>query len=743
MKKYAEFPKICPTLKAAARLGDSVLTKAADYCIIMWNNNNRSYNMSKSFFGGNRGLRLASSLAGRAAAAFVGGVIGIFLAVKCKAFLFQAWYAELPMWTLMLFIGLLAAACFLLAPTAVRLHSFVGLPLYADALIGAVCIGAVFLWREYLTARALEGYDVTMSGATELLYLIGGGLLLTLFILITLPALRRILADMKPFLRAVTRGDLCFFAAAAAIVNLLVLIYAKNSSTIYYWDNAGYWTVSRELSGLWRTEGTLRLLGVVFDSVLTLDYNYLIILPAIVFARLFGPSRYVFLAAIANFGYLPVCVLIWYLAKRSAKHSLIAAAAVLLFTPMLFYAVLLGFVDVGGIIFVLAAMIITLGTERDGRADRMLIAGVLLAAAVLMRRWYAFCALAFVISLIPGCVRKRSAYPLIAAVSGFAFTLLFFFQTLVSTKLLADYRSLYVAYKLGLDKDFLLLFRYFGIIPLLVFLAAGIYLLLRPKQRINSIFLLLWSALCFALFIRVQTHGQQHLLMYSPAFMGMLMLTYGELEASLRESKRVPAGLTAIAMSLTVSLSPFLPRKQPGSLSELKKPAVLPSFSWSPPTRPDAMTVVELLRRLDEFGAEGKRVGLLASSFILNQDMLLNSEASLSLPRVSDVSRSYLVYLPDVDQRDGWSDALFGCDIIAVADPPQTHLGEENQAVVVLPARELLSGEGIGKGFRRLDESFCLSGGVTVYIFEKTRELTDEERESLREKFRASHPRCT
>lgn len=95
------------------------------------------------------------------------------------------------------------------------------------------------------------------------------------------------------------------------------------------------------------------------------------------------------------------------------------------------------------------------------------------------------------------------------------------------------------------------------------------------------------------------------------------------------------------------------------------------------------MTVVGLLRYFDGFGAEGRRVGLLASSFILNQDMLLNSEASLSLPRVSDISRNYLVYLPDVDQRDGWSDALFKCDILAVADPPQTHLGEENQAVIV------------------------------------------------------------
>lgn len=132
--------------------------------------------------------------------------------------------------------------------------------------------------------------------------------------------------------------------------------------------------------------GNERLLEVVFDSVLTLDYNYLIILPAIVCVRLLGSSRYIFLSSIANFGYLPVCVLVWYMAKRYTKHRLIITTITLLFTPMLLYSVMIGFVDVGGDAFILAALLIRLGTNNDGRANRMLPAGVLLAAAVLMRR---------------------------------------------------------------------------------------------------------------------------------------------------------------------------------------------------------------------------------------------------------------------------------------------------------------------------------------------------------------------
>ena len=406
----------------------------------------------------------------------------------------------MPVWALLLFTALLAAAAFVFAPSAKQVHDYIGLPLYADALILVCCTGIVFLWRDYLTSRALEGSDVTMSGITETLYLFGGGLLLAIFILLNLPALRRIFASIKSVLRSVTRGDICFIATILAAVNLLVFIYAKNSSTIYYWDNAGYWSVSRELAELWKNEGTKRLLEVVFDSVLTLDYNYLIIL---------------------------------------------------------------------------AELLIRLGTDNDGRADRMLPAGVLLAAAVLMRRWYAFCALAFVLSLVTDCVKRKNVYPLISTVGGFAFTLLFFFQRLVSTKLLADYSSLYVAYKIGLDKYILLLFRYFGIIPLILFFAAGICLMFSKSQRCDAAFLMIWSVLCFCLFFRVQTHGQQHLLMYAPAFMCMIILVSGRLEAAVPESKRLPAGLTAAALSLTLSLSPFIPCKQPASLQELKKPTML------------------------------------------------------------------------------------------------------------------------------------------------------------------------
>ena len=198
--------------------------------------------------------------------------------------------------------------------------------------------------------------------------------------------------------------------------------------------------------------------------------------------------------------------------------------------------------------------------------------------------------------------------------------------------------------------------------------------------------------------------------------------------------------LTAAVCSASALLSPFIPRVQPTTYDGLVFPSMLPSFSFYAPKREDADVIVELMRRLDRFGDEGLRVGVLASSFVINADILKNAEDSLSLPRVSDTNRSYLVSIPAVDLRDGWSDNIFTCDIIAVADPVQLHLGRENQAVVALPAEELLRGEGIGAAFEKLEETYQLKDNICVYLYRKVRAITEEEKQQLREKYREIHP---
>ena len=668
------------------------------------------------------------------------GVCAVFLSVRFKAFLIQAWSVELPVAALLVIIAACALCGLLTAlPFCGWLRSWVRLftPWGAAVLLLSVLFTR---WQSgVLQGRALEGSGVTMGNLTALLYAVGGGLLLGFFLLCVLAALRDCLPGLKRLIRSIRVRDIVFLLVLLAVINVLVRLYAVNSHKIYYWDNAGYWEIALTLADTVKADGLIELFRTVYDSVLTADYNYIIALPAALLAVLFGSSRYVYLAAIVNFGYFPLCVLVWAAAKRLGHRPLVTAGAALLAAPMLFYNVLVGFIDLAGCVPALLALLLWMSCRDRNDFGRFLLAGLCLACALLLRRWFSFYALAFIaVLLLENVFFRRNLIPVLGTLCSFAFTLLFFFQTLVSGKLLADYSSLYAAYNQGLWKSFLLLFRYFGVLLLAAALLSAVLLLRKREKRSLGFFLLLQPVLCFLLFVQVQTHGQQHLLLYAPAYLCLMLLLFDALAQV--PWRRTAAGLTAVC-ALVPALSPFLPREQPASLSELTEVTVLPSFSWYPPQDENADTIVEIVRRLDEFGEEGYTVGVLASSLVLNKDILTNAEASLSLSRISDVDRSYLLNLPAVDTRDGWWDTIFSCDILVVADPIQTHLGEDNQQVVVLPAQALLSGTGFGAAYERLEDTWTLEdGSITVYVYQRTRDLTEEEKQDLRDQFYALYP---
>ena len=93
-----------------------------------------------------------------------------------------------------------------------------------------------------------------------------------------------------------------------------------------------------------------------------------------------------------------------------------------------------------------------------------------------------------------------------------------------------------------------------------------------------------------------------------------------------------------------------------------------------------------------------------------------------------------------VDKRDGFSWAALECDYLIVAAPIQYHLGEENQHLVTVLAQPVLEGTGIGTAYRRLDVSFPLQDGVTVYVYERTRDIAPEEYRAISAELTALYP---
>lgn len=580
--------------------------------------------------------------------------------------------------------------------------------------------------------------------------LTGGGILLGLFLY---ALLKEFVSGAGAVFRKVSqwdRYDCLFLLAVLAGLNLLIVCYSHSAKWIYYWDNAGYWRTAADMAAAFSDQGLKALISGVYESVLNSDYNQIIALPFAVTSGIFGGSRLVFLVSIVNFALFPFFLLVYYIAWQEDGHprliSLFAVGAL----PLLWQLTALGFVDVMGCVPALAAMYILLSSGEDkGKYD--VFTGFLLASVILLRRWYAFYSLTFLLVLIVLSVFFRK-YRISALKSAAAagFTLVFFFQTFVSGILLADYKSMYEAYFFGIFTDLQLFFRYYGLlIALLCLIMTGI-LLLR-KKYFCGFFLLLQPVLCFILFAHLQTHGQQHLLLYVPAMICSLLSAFpkrqgaGEDADGKKETGQteIPAGKwlaacrSAALMIMILSLiSPALPREQPASLEEIRGISLLPSFSYAAPARPDTDEILELAEDLDHFGEEGCLVGILASSFTLNQDIILNAEDSLNAGKSSGIDReSYLVFLSQVDRRDGFPEGVLKCDYLVVADPVQIHLGEDDQQCIVLPARLILENRGIGAAFSREEKEYKLQDGVEVSIYRKTRAFTEEEVEDFHERW--------
>ena len=95
--------------------------------------------------------------------------------------------------------------------------------------------------------------------------------------------------------------------------------------------------------------------------------------------------------------------------------------------------------------------------------------------------------------------------------------------------------------------------------------------------------------------------------------------------------------------------------------------------------------------------------------------------------------------MPDVDTVDGPPGAgLKDCAIIIVGDPVQTHLDPDYQQTVIVPSREMLTGQGIGAKFRRTGEVFHLENGVSAVVFERLAPLDDADIAALQARWRAA-----
>ena len=494
-------------------------------------------------------------------------------------------------------------------------------------------------------------------------------------------------------------GSKCWLLWTALVCNLGVAIYLSNSSNTYCWDTAGYWMKAKEISETLFTPGFLKTLvsSVYFD-----DYNDLLALPIGVLMKVFGTSRLVFVLGIVNCYLLPAIWVLYQMSGRKEGRVWI----ILLFTPALFYLTVTGFADIGAMAVALTAVAVF---QKQGlpRQKKNFVIGALCAFSFVLRRYFLFFALSF-----GGCVfigdliakRWRKAWVLPAA-GGFVG--IFFMQPFLTEKLLkVNYQQAYHAYALGLKTDYFLFVRYFGILILAAIIAGGVYLWVKKQKK--AVVLLIAPVVCFFAFTRVQTHGQQHLLLYLPFLLGLWTMILDRIK------KKQAVALfccAALVTGWTLRREP-----QPQNISEISRHALLPDFTFEPKVRKDMVELVRMKGYLDGLAQDTEaKVAVLASSFTLNRDLLEKLYWSLGV--AAPQHQCTLLPIPEVDSRDGKAPIWQQADYVVVADPVQTHLDPSLQQAVAAPAEAFLNGN-FAENYQKMPESFQLENSV-VFLYKK------------------------
>lgn len=607
---------------------------------------------------------------------------------------------------------ILIPVCFFAAERIAALCGAVfGINLYVPVLCVCACLcgaGAYISAKKKIKNRiylvcALIGAAVGFltSGITcahGILSKAGGGMLICIYAYIVILFFSGI-HPKKP-----SAQILIFTAAVIVVSNVCAALYAFSCEYIYYWDNAIYWTFARDIAGGSIKNGFFALL---YDSVLTFDYNYLAALLPSLFAYIFGTSRTVYIFAVVNCYFVPCAVMIYAFSK-----DILRACTVILLLPMLLFLALTGFVDVVGFALCIGCFMLYNASDKSWRYSFLI--GFFLAVLILIRRWYAFFGASFIFAMVADCaVSKRNVkYTIVTAVSA-GFILIMFFSPLVENKLLADYTTAYAGYKFSLMTDIRLFARYFGAVVILSVLAGAAWCLTKKDRR--AVLPLVQAAVCFMLFTRTQTHGQQHLLLYAPAAAVIMVYTLERLD------KR--AVCAVLAAGVCVSSNTLVDRLQPQSLSEIHHIALLPDFSMRSRKRSDARQILEIKNTLDEKFSNG-RLGVNASSFVINADILKNVQPSLG---EYDFGGGYIEELPCVDSRDRDMNRFYDVDYILTASPVQVHLGEDKQKIVSAADECLRNAASLGAAYERTDTEFELDG-IVLTVYRRTREVTDSEK---------------
>ncbi|MEG3986457.1 hypothetical protein QUA13_04745 [Microcoleus sp. S28C3] len=545
-----------------------------------------------------------------------------------------------------------------------------------------------------------------------------------------------------------------FFLFLLVLVTVAVTsIYVSSEHTFYWWDYAGYNTATVNTANLFR-DSPDKAWGGVIDS-LSKEKNLLISLPLVPFILLFGESRLSYILSVSLIYVLPFRLLLGAISAKLIpvypRRVFWSTVLLSLLIPMSWIPTLRGYLDTGGCVFVALAILVYLQDVKLKSWWNIPLIGFLLAAAILLRRHFAYSAIAFFgaatlqvfIEFLVLIYRRETAlssskdkdvavlFPyrflfesgiklgLIAATS--LTILMLLAGDFTRSALTVDYRNLYVAWSLPVNDILTRYADFYGLGTwLLVVIGFSAGILTRILVPAAAIFVSLFGVLSLIEWLLVLRYGYLHYTIHlTPiALLGLstfFWTTWLTLKGKVRYLMLGVAGLYLI-VNAAVGLIPL-------------KIDVSRMFvgNFPPLVRSDYDEVVKLVEFLRKLAPNEEPIYIAGASNSFNANILRQANRKLNPPegwwKLNTIGR------PQIDSRDTYPlPELLQSQYAVVATPFQQVLPSDEQVlrsheqdVVKVVYDAFTQNWEIARDFQLLPEQFKLENGVTVRVYRRVK----------------------
>lgn len=521
------------------------------------------------------------------------------------------------------------------------------------------------------------------------------------------------------------------------ISNILLLSILLKERYIRFWDFAGYWGVSIEVSDqIFKTP--LRTLIDLYKSINIDEYNRLI--PCIISfpLKVLGNSFTMYSLIIYN-----MFISITYIAiygcidkiHTTKRKNVIIISLTLMLTPAFYLPVLLGYLDAFALCnLALAYLIISTCYFIKFDFKKSILLSIALLLCLVGRRYFAFAVLGIVVSVVSVClwqiVKQKMKKEIIINIikngcivgGGIIVVLGLFFRQFLINSFDGTIAEAYSAYQTGgILENYFQLVDYYGMV-IVILAMCGIFFCMRVKKLFGHVIVYGVSFIVATyMFYRIQSMGNHHY--YITIVPLIVMLCCAIIEISRRNN-------FIFGITIVILLFNFIQANTDYVLSSsITKIHIFSNQKMLPKVRNDIPSLEAIVNKLKQYEQDGKTSYVLASSTVINDDLLRKIYMPDTLLSVNTMYVS-----SHVDLRDGFPTDFLKADIVVVANPVQYHLSQDSQRVIGLLANEFIQQKGIFHNYQHL-EDYELDDGVIVSVYEKITEYSEEDLDYLRELF--------